>query len=117
MARDKMIKIAIIIACCFLTSCAGSYNFRGTIKIATTKNVDLPGETGAHVRGEACRSRIFVVPTGYPTIEDALEDALEKGKGDLLRDAVIDLQEWGIPLVYEQECWIAEGTIFKVHQP
>jgi len=102
--------------CCLLTSCFGSYNF-GLIGVATTRNIELPGEKGAPVRGEACRSRIFMFPTGYPTIRAAIEDALRKGNGDLLRDAVIDYESWGIPLVYERECWIAEGTIFKLQQP
>ena len=102
--------------CCCLTSCFGSYNY-GVIGIATTRNIELSVEEGAPVRGEACRSRIFVFPTGYPKIKEAIEDALKKGKGDLLRDAVIDYEVWGIPLVYERECWIAEGTILKLRQP
>jgi hypothetical protein len=112
----RLIKIASIMVCCFLASCFGSYNY-GVIGIATTRNIELSVEEGAPVRGEACRSRIFVFPSGYPTIKEAIEDALKKGKGDLLRDAVIDYEAWGIPLVYERECWIAEGTILKLQQP
>jgi hypothetical protein len=117
-ARSKRpIRIASVMMCCLLTSCFGSYNFRGSIGVATTRNIELSGEEGARVRGEACRHRIFIFPTGYPTISEAIGNALRKGNGDFLRDAVIDYESWGIPLVYERECWIAEGTIFKLQQP
>jgi hypothetical protein len=114
----RPITIASAMMCCLLTSCFGSYNY-GLIGVATTRNIELPGEKGAPVRGEACRSRIFVFPTGLIkiTIRDAIKDALRKGNGDFLRDAVIYDESWGIPFVYERECWIVEGTIFKLRQP
>src|SRR5256885_6951403 len=114
---SRPIKIASIAMCCLLASCFGSYNYGSIGAVATTRNVELSGEKGATVRGEACRSRIFVFPTGLITIRDAIEDALRKANGDLLRDAVIDWEDWGIPFVYQRECWIAEGTVLKRQQP
>jgi hypothetical protein len=110
------IRMASIMVCCLLASCFATSNY-GTIGIATTRNIELPGEKGARVHGESCSSVIFVFPTDYPTIGEAISDALMKGKGDLLRDAVIDYEVWGIPFLYLRECWIAEGTILKLQQP
>ena len=109
----QLIKLASTMACCFLASCFGGYNY-GLIGTATTRSIELPGEKGTRVRGEDCRSRIFVFPTGFINIRNAIDDALKKGGGDFLVDAVIDSEDRGIPLVYMRECWIAEGTIFKV---
>jgi len=111
-----LIKIASVVLCCSLASCGG-YQV-GAFGIATTRDVAFPVEKGTRVRGESCVTLIFIFPSEKnPTVMEAIEDALKKGAGDLLGDAVIADETWGIPFVLEQHCIIATGTILKLQHP
>ena len=109
----RLIEIASIMVCCCLTSCFGSYNY-GVIGIATTRNIELSVEEGAPVRGEACRSRIFVFPTGYPKIKEAIEDALKKGKGDLLGQqpqSPLPIKYFWRSMIANMDAWVRSNTL------
>ena len=47
-----------------------------------------------------------------PTLESALDDAFEKGGGDVMTDAVV--KTWGYSLIlYSQGAWQAKGDVVK----
>lgn len=57
---------------------------------------------------------IFIFSTNpAPTLEAALDDALEKGGGDVLTDAVIKSWNWYVPLIYGQNGWSVKGDVVK----
>jgi len=68
----------------------------GDFTILTNKNVgtkvEIPSVTDVPTtEGKSELLVILFIPTGRPpVIEDALDDALEKGKGNLMVDAVVE---------------------------
>ncbi|MFQ5514497.1 MAG: hypothetical protein ACE5FG_08645 [Myxococcota bacterium] len=56
---------------------------------------------------------IFFPIGGVPTLEGALDDAFEKGGGDVLTDAVVKSWYWYIPYVYGQSGWSVKGDVVK----
>ena len=66
-----------------------------------------------HTSGEDCLHIIIFIPTsGPPTLDEALDRALEPKQANLLLDAVVRHQWFYIPLIYGQECWKAEGVAY-----
>ena len=60
---------------------------------------------------------IVVIPTGGgPTVEAALDDALEKGGGDVMTDASIQSWYWYIPYVYGYAGWSVKGDVVKTRK-
>ena len=49
-----------------------------------------------------------------PTLQEAIEDALAKGVGDVIVDAVVDHWSWHIPFFYGQEGWRVRGDVVTV---
>lgn len=66
----------------------------------STKNINLEKTDidslpqRKNVIGEDKKGIIIFIPTGRPTIQAAVNDALEKGNGDLLIDASLDCEGW-----------------------
>ncbi|MHC5066425.1 MAG: hypothetical protein ACYTG5_20920, partial [Planctomycetota bacterium] len=56
---------------------------------------------------------IIVVPTGQPTLEGAVDNALFNGQGDVLTDASVEHWFWYIPYVYGQAGWSVKGDVVK----
>lgn len=59
---------------------------------------------------------IFIPTSGPPTLEGAVDDALEKGGGDVMTDAVI--KQWGyyIPYIYGESGWEVSGDVVKTRR-
>ncbi len=72
----------------------------GDLTVVSTRGVSLnrvdldalPQERG--VTGKDYRWVILFVPLGVPHLEDAIDDALEKGHGDVLVDATVHNRFW-----------------------
>lgn len=72
----------------------------GDLSLMSTKNVNLdevdldtlPQQKG--IEGEDTKFVLLFIPFGIPHLEDAVDDALEKGGGDLIADAVIYSKGW-----------------------
>ncbi len=47
-----------------------------------------------HVEGEDKKFVFLFIPFGQPTLKGALNDALEKGNGDLMVDASVYITNW-----------------------
>lgn len=71
----------------------------------------LPQTTG--VTGKD--SRFFILfppfPTGYPQLQNAIDDALEKGGGDVMTDGVMHRRVWWF--IIGQTALEVKGTVVK----
>lgn len=47
-----------------------------------------------NVEGEDTKFMLLFIPFGQPTLKGALNDALEKGNGDLMVDASVYVTQW-----------------------
>jgi hypothetical protein len=88
------------------------------LTVLSSKNVDLyPLDLrGAHkqhnVKGTDGRWWFLVFPLGFrPNLEDALEDALNNGRGDIMTSAVIYTRAWHILLIGHEQ-FIVKGDVF-----
>ena len=59
---------------------------------------------------------IFIPTSGPPTLEGAMDDAFEKGGGDVMTDAVIKSWGWYIPYIYGQSGWSVKGDVVKTRK-
>jgi hypothetical protein len=54
--------------------------------------------------------------TDPPTLEEAVEEALHRGNGDLLVDVEVDRLFFAIPLFYAQEGWRVRGDVVRTRR-
>ena len=72
-----------------------------------TRNVE--GRDVAHI--------IIIIPTKQAaSLEDAINDALAKGNGDVMTDAVIHSWAWYIPYIYGQSGWKVKGDVVRTRR-
>jgi hypothetical protein len=59
---------------------------------------------------------IFWVPTDGqpPTLEQAVTEALELGRGDVLLNATVDRVAWYVPIVYGEYGWVVRGDVVRL---
>lgn len=87
-------------------------------KLVDTKDFDLStAKKVDHVTGEDKTRIIVFIPTkANPSLEGAIDDALEKGGGDVLTDATVYSFGWYIPYIYGESGWRVEGDVVKTRQ-
>jgi hypothetical protein len=92
------------------------------LTLVSTKNIDLSNAAldvrqGKRVEGSHCLIwPLGLIPTGLPNLEDAIDDALERGGGNLMVDQVTYRRGLYFVLV-SQECILVEGTVLNTaHQ-
>lgn len=73
--------------------------------------VDLDQLPGKVVEGESSRWIFLFIPFGSPTLEEAVDDALDKGAGDLITDAVVETSSWWF--LFGQAKLSVKGTVVK----
>lgn len=61
---------------------------------------------------------IFWVPTRAtsPSLADAIEEALERGNGQLLVDARVERIAWYVPFLYGEFGWKVSGRVVQVRK-
>jgi len=87
------------------------------------KNVNLSSvkvdksQAKGRTTGEDCQHIVIFIPTsGPPTLDEALDHALEAKQANLLVDAVVKHNWFYIPYIYGQECWKAEGVAYDTYK-
>ena len=96
---------------------AGCATRMGDLSVASTKIANLDGvnlnnaPTEHHVTGEAKSFVFLFIPFGIPHLEDAVDDALEKGNGDVMTDITVTRKGWWF-LVGETG-WEVTGDVVK----
>lgn len=84
-------------------------------KLVRTSDFDLSkADRVKGVTGQDVAHIIIFIPTkAQVTLKDALDDALRKGNGDVMTDAVITFWSWYIPYIYGQTGWEVTGDVVK----
>ena len=104
-------------AALFLSGCAVRL---GDMSVLSTRNVSLdrvdldsrPQVKG--VVGEDSKFMLLFIPLGIPHLEDAVDDALDKGQGDVMVDAVIHSTGWWF--IIGQNSLRVKGTVVKTRE-
>lgn len=81
------------------------------LTVLSTKNVDVSGlKQGDRYTGEDCVNTVLNIPLGEPNWKNAMDKALERGKGDVLVDIVLTVKGWSA-IVWGQTCIEIAGTV------
>ena len=66
------------------------------------------------VEGKDVLHLICIFPTkGNVTIEEAMDNALDQGQGDIMSDVVIKSWSFYVPYIYGQQGWSVKGDVVK----
>ena len=85
--------------------------------IASTKNVELSrmGALERHpikVEGKDTKHIVVVIPTGTPSVEEAMDQAVESVPGGVaMVDGVVSSSWWYIPYIFGAQTMSVEGTV------
>lgn len=91
----------------------------GDLTLVSTKNIDLSNahmdvREGRRVKGEDCAYAILgLIPTGLPNLEEAVDDALENGHGNVMVDQVT-YHHGAYFILAASDCIQVEGTVLNV---
>jgi hypothetical protein len=115
MRRYAILIVSIIASLMVFSGCAS----RGDFTAISGKNVNLSNlkidktMTKGRTSGEDCQNIIIFIPTsGPPTLDEALDKALEAKQANILLDAVVKWHSFYIPYIYGQTCWHVEGMAY-----
>jgi len=92
-----MKKILILTILLFMSGCSTHIT---DLSMISNKNINLNKvdidklPTKKHIEGEDSKFVFLFIPFGAPTLKEALNDALEKGDGDLMVDASVYNTGW-----------------------
>jgi hypothetical protein len=109
-----MIRFVLISA--LVITLSGCVQRMGDFTVISTRNYDPSAKyelSERRVTGEDMRSIIVVIPTGIPNMEDAIEDALNKGGGDYMTDAALHNRSWYIPYIYGRMGFRITGDVWR----
>ncbi len=92
----------------------------GALTVATTKNIDINMREFEKVEegvvGESKKPIIIIIPTGNPSIEDAIDEALQKAGGDIMQNVVIYYKWFYFPWVYGYYKFEIKGDVWKLKE-
>jgi hypothetical protein len=86
-------------------------------KLVRTSDFDLSQlDRTRNVVGEDRMHILLIFPTKLEaTLDEAIDDALREGDGDLIVDAVVESWEWYVP-PYGQAGWRVRGDVVKTRR-
>ena len=88
----------------------------GDLTFVSTRNIDLTHvsldmQQGKRVKGSDCKYAILgIIPLGLPTLQGAVDDALQKGGGNVMIDQVTYISNYWFVL-FSRSCIRSEGTV------
>jgi len=91
------------------------------LTLISTKNIDLnearfDARKGRRTKGEDCVfAPLGLIPLGVPNLEEAVDDALEKGNGNIMIDEVTYRKE-AYFIIASVSCIEVEGTVLKISE-
>ena len=111
---NHVLLVVFLVCIIFNTGCSMRLS---DLTVASTKNVNLdkvdldslPQTKG--IVGKDTKYRILFIPLGFPHLEDAIDDALDKGNGDVMIDAVVHSRGWWF--IIGQDSLEVKGTVVK----
>jgi hypothetical protein len=115
MMKFKKLQLVLCLICILFTS-ACSIRL-ADFSILSTRNVNLDKidlDSKPQVKGVVGKDTSFIflfIPFGFPHLEDAVDDALNKGNGDVLIDGVLHSKAWWF--ICGQNTLEVKGTVVK----
>ena len=115
MMKFKKLQLVLCLICILFTS-ACSIRL-ADFSILSTRNVNLEKidlDSKPQVKGVVGKDSSFIflfIPFGFPHLEDAVDDALNKGNGDVLIDGVLYSKNWWF--IFGQLILEVKGTVVK----
>jgi hypothetical protein len=112
-------RIIAILGLLMLSSCVTRI---ADLTLVSTKNIDLSdtqldARKGQRQTGEDCRFFLLgFIPFGLPDLKEAVDEALEKGKGNIMVDEVTEVKDTWVVLGHII-CYKVEGTVLNVPPP
>jgi hypothetical protein len=100
---QSLVLSAAVCGALFTTGCSTRV---ADFTVVSTKNVELSRidvKKAAVVHNVTGVSREYIItffPTGTPSIQKAVDDALHRGGGDVMTSANVDQGGWYIPLIF-----------------
>lgn len=113
----RVVWISILVAG-FLLLFGGCTTRIADLTLISTKNIDLnntqlDARKGTRINGEDCAVwPLGFIPLGLPNLEEAVDEALEKGKGNILVDQVTYRKHFYFVLA-STLCIEVEGTVLN----
>lgn len=86
----------------------------------SSKNVALtidPGLRRGTYEGTDLKWRILFIPLGFPHVKEAADRALIAGEGNLLLNAVVYSEIWGLVPIVWVEGFTVRGDVYQIDQP
>lgn len=118
MTRSNSRRAALVAICCFgigATACTARV---ADLTLVSTRNIDLSDAKldvrgGKRVTGEDCVYALLgLIPFGVANLENAVDDALAKGGGNIMVDQVTNIRSLYFILL-SQTCFVVEGTVLQ----
>lgn len=114
-SRARLRLGAALLVAAFVCGCSQRV---ADLTLISTKNIDLSNVSldareGNRVTGKHCVYwPLGLIPFGLPNLEEAIDDALEKGGGNVMVDQVT-YQSGLYFIIASQQCIEAEGTVLS----
>lgn len=110
----KLLMIMMVVS--FLGGCS----WRNDFTALSTKNVGLDdlqvdaSKSKGRVKGRSCQEVVFIFPVNFetPNAKEAVDHALERANAQVLLNAVLEYENFYVPLIYGRECYFAEGDAY-----
>ncbi len=115
MRKPLVITIAAVMAS-LLPGCSSTSSFTAlSSKNVNTNSVKIDkSKMMAHTTGQDCKHIIFFVPTGVPQVKEAIDRALEAGRGNILLNARIEESAFSIG-IFGKMCYTVEGDVYETY--
>jgi hypothetical protein len=114
--QQHPITVATLLLAVFITS--GCSVRLADLTLVSTKNIDLSNakfdvSKGQRTKGEDCAiSLLGLIPLGIPNLEKAVDNALEKGNGNVMVDQVT-YHSGAYFIIVSRSCIDVEGTVLN----
>ena len=115
---NKTSLIALILVSLFTLVISGCSVRVADLTLVSTKNIDLSdtqldAKKGQRQKAEDCRFVLLgIIPFGLPNMEEAVDKALEAGKGNVMVDEVTEYKNtWFV--IGGLACIVVEGTVLN----
>ena len=108
--------IKILVSLFFIFSLSSCVTRMTDFTIISTKNIDLSQMAtfkrgDARVKGEDSRFIVIIIPTGIPSMKQAIDNAIQSVPGCVgLLDGVVYYKWFYIPYIFGKESYFVEGT-------
>jgi len=112
-SRTKMVSMLFVLVTLIISGCSVR---TADLTLVSTKNIDLTdtrldARLGQRQKGEDCIfSLLGIIPFGVPNLKNAVDKALEAGKGNVMVDEVTYVQGYYFVLG-GMSCIKVEGTV------